>query len=139
MNGLAPRCRLIFSKICRLAYWWECSSCVCITCTTKLRPCGQHRPSNRFVLNRPSAPLALWPAAISADGPHLEAWPPMAEGHHRPMPSEKVNSFDVFHQKLVNSFGQIMGKYVPKVAHFGVILGYFTHIFTHICSQNNTP
>ena len=26
MNGLAPRCRLIFSKICRLAYWWECSS-----------------------------------------------------------------------------------------------------------------
>ena len=24
MNGLAPRCRLIFSKICRLAYWWEC-------------------------------------------------------------------------------------------------------------------
>ena len=26
MNGLAPRCRLIFSKICSLDSWWECSS-----------------------------------------------------------------------------------------------------------------
>jgi len=26
MNVLAPRCRAIFSKICRCAYWWEWSS-----------------------------------------------------------------------------------------------------------------
>ena len=26
MKGLAPRCRLIFSKICSLDSWWECSS-----------------------------------------------------------------------------------------------------------------
>ena len=27
-DEMAPRCRLIFSKICRLAYWWECSLAV---------------------------------------------------------------------------------------------------------------